>query len=54
LAGADHHDGSWWENWRAWVAKQSGKKVPARQPGSNLAPPLEDAPGSYVKVRSDA
>ena len=53
LAGATHHDGSWWENWLAWVGKQSGKKVPARQPGSNMAPPLEDAPGSYVKVRSD-
>jgi polyhydroxyalkanoate synthase len=25
---------------------------PARQPGDGKLPPLEDAPGSYVKVRA--
>jgi len=35
------------------AAKQSkGKKVAARQPGTVLKP-IEDAPGSYVKVRFD-
>ena len=53
LAGATQHEGSWWPQWGKWIAKQSGPKVKARQPGSEAAPALEDAPGSYVKVRSD-
>jgi len=45
--------GSWWPDWDAWLAKQSKKKkVPARQPGAVLGQ-IEDAPGSYVKVRFD-
>ena len=52
---AEAHEGSWWPHWYRWIAKQSGRKsVAARQPGSEAAPPLEDAPGSYVKVRADA
>ncbi len=52
--GATAHEGSWWPHWYAWVAKQSGRKTSAaRTPGSEAAPALEDAPGSYVKVRSD-
>ncbi len=49
------HDGSWWNNWDEWVGKQMGKdaeQVPARQPGDGKLKALEDAPGSYVKVRS--
>ncbi len=53
FAGATQHEGSWWPQWGEWVAKHSGRKVKARQPGSKDAPVLEDAPGSYVKVRSD-
>ncbi|MEM1398621.1 MAG: class I poly(R)-hydroxyalkanoic acid synthase, partial [Pseudomonadota bacterium] len=33
LRAADQHEGSWWPEWRKWVAKQSGKKVAARTPG---------------------
>lgn len=52
--GTTAHEGSWWPHWYAWVAKQSGRKTSAaRTPGSDAAPALEDAPGSYVKVRSD-
>ncbi len=40
--------GSWWVNWKKWAEKYSGKKVPARKIGKSI----EDAPGSYVKVRS--
>jgi polyhydroxyalkanoate synthase len=36
----------------AWLSRRSGKKVPARQPGEGVLAPLEDAPGSYVKVRA--
>jgi polyhydroxyalkanoate synthase len=53
-AGAVAHKGSWWPHWGAWLAKQSGKKVPARDPTNGPLGVIEDAPGSYVKVRSDA
>ena len=53
FAGATQHEGSWWPQWGKWVARHSGRKIKARQPGSKDAPVLEDAPGSYVKVRSD-
>ncbi len=51
VAGASEHKGSWWPDWRAWMAPRSGEQVPARQPGSNAHPPIEDAPGRYVKER---
>ena len=53
LAGARQHDGSWWPDWRSWLKRRAGKQVPAREPGGGVLEPLEDAPGSYVKVRSD-
>ncbi len=53
FAGATQSEGSWWPQWGKWIARQSGSKVKARTPGSKDAPVLEDAPGSYVKVRSD-
>jgi polyhydroxyalkanoate synthase len=48
LAGAVEHPGSWWHDWDAWLSKQSGKKVPAREPKNALV----DAPGTYVLVKS--
>ena len=49
---AKQHEGSWWLDWDAWVKKQSGKKtVPARVPGDGKLPALDDAPGTYVKIR---
>ncbi len=52
LAGAKFHEGSWWPDWGAWLARKAGKKVPARHPGDGKLTPIEDAPGSYVKVRA--
>lgn len=52
LAGAEQHPGSWWPTWDAWLSKLSGSKVKARVPGDGKLKPLEDAPGSYVKVRA--
>jgi polyhydroxyalkanoate synthase len=52
LGSATEHPGSWWPDWDAWLAPQSGPKVPARVPGAGALPALEDAPGSYVKARS--
>ncbi|GAB4177448.1 MAG: class I poly(R)-hydroxyalkanoic acid synthase [Thalassobaculales bacterium] len=51
LEGAEQHDGSWWPDWAQWLAKHGGGKVPARKPGDGKLPVIEDAPGSYVKVR---
>jgi polyhydroxyalkanoate synthase subunit PhaC len=52
LAGAAQHAGSWWPDWMAWLSRHSGPQVPARRPGDGKLAPLEDAPGSYVKVRA--
>ncbi|HEY5965861.1 MAG TPA: class I poly(R)-hydroxyalkanoic acid synthase, partial [Xanthobacteraceae bacterium] len=51
LEGAKHHEGSWWNDWSAWIADFGDGKVPARQPGGGGLSAIEDAPGSYVKVR---
>ncbi|MGE3829775.1 MAG: PHA/PHB synthase family protein [Parvibaculaceae bacterium] len=53
LKGATEHTGSWWPDWYAWVAKYSGEKVKARVPGDGKLKPIEDAPGSYVRVRGE-
>jgi polyhydroxyalkanoate synthase len=51
LAKAKEHPGSWWPDWLDWITKQSPTEVPARVPGDGPLKPIEDAPGSYVKVR---
>jgi len=51
LGGAEQHEGSWWPDWARWLARKSEGKVAARQPGDGDLPVIEDAPGSYVKVR---
>jgi polyhydroxyalkanoate synthase len=48
---ATEHPGSWWPDWIEWIKLQDGATVPAREPGSANYKPIEDAPGSYVKVR---
>jgi len=45
--------GSWWPVWERWVSQYSGGEVPARHPGYGKLKPIEDAPGSYVKVRAE-
>ena len=51
FAGAEEHEGSWWQDWKKWIGRHSGGKVAARKPGSKKHKPTENAPGSYVKVR---
>lgn len=53
LEAATETPGSWWPNWDGWLKKKSGKKIDARDPGATLGV-IEPAPGSYVRVRSDA
>ena len=53
LATATERRGSWWGDWDAWLARFAGGEIaaPARL-GSSKHPPMEDAPGRYVKVRA--
>ncbi|MBT4428032.1 MAG: class I poly(R)-hydroxyalkanoic acid synthase [Rhodospirillaceae bacterium] len=50
-ASAERHEGSWWTDWQRWQSRLAGKKVAAREPGAGKLEIIEDAPGSYVKVR---
>ena len=52
LGAAQQHKGSWWTDWAQWVAQHGGGDAPAREPGAGGLKPIEDAPGSYVRVRS--
>jgi polyhydroxyalkanoate synthase subunit PhaC len=49
--GATEMAGSWWPDWHRWILSSSRTQVPARHPGDGKLKTLEDAPGSYVKVR---
>ena len=49
--GANLIESSWWPVWEKWAAEHSGGSVPAREPGARGVEPIEDAPGSYVRVR---
>jgi polyhydroxyalkanoate synthase len=48
---ATEHEGSWWENWTGWLEPRSGEKVDPPSVGNDNHPPVEDAPGTYVKER---
>jgi polyhydroxyalkanoate synthase len=52
LAKAEEHPGSWWTDWFTWLRGHDEEQVPARDPAKGPLTPIEDAPGSYVKVRS--
>jgi polyhydroxyalkanoate synthase len=54
LDSATEYPGSWWPEWAAFLQENGGKpvKAPAKL-GSRDYPPIEVAPGRYVKVRAD-
>ena len=54
FAGAAARQGSWWPVWDEWVTAFASDRIPARQPGDGGLTVIEDAPGSYARVRSDA
>ena len=39
----------WWEDWVAWIGERGGERREPPSLGSDAHPPLEDAPGSYVR-----
>jgi polyhydroxyalkanoate synthase len=52
-ANATLVEGTWWDDWTTWIAKQGGPKVAARATlGSADHPPIAPAPGSYVRTRT--
>jgi len=40
--------GSWWPDWRAWLARRSGRRIKAETVWNDSTPRLEPAPGRYV------
>jgi len=50
MATATEHPGSWWNAWIEWLKPKMGPMQPApKQLGSDRYPPIERAPGRYVK-----
>jgi len=47
-AEAVEHEGSWWEDWTAWLHPQCGPLVAPSPTSTPKYPKLADAPGSYV------
>jgi polyhydroxyalkanoate synthase len=54
FSGATSQKGSWWAVWDSWVTRLDDSRVPARHPGEGNLSVIEDAPGSYVRVRAVA
>jgi polyhydroxyalkanoate synthase len=48
LAQAPQKQGSWWPEWVAWLATQSGEPVDPPAMGAAAYASLGDAPGTYV------
>ncbi|MGH2995735.1 MAG: PHA/PHB synthase family protein [Gaiellaceae bacterium] len=42
-------EGSWWEDWARWANERAGEQREPPALGTETHPPLEDAPGSYVR-----
>ncbi len=53
FATATEAPGSWWPNWAAWLGGHGGGRIAAPQAqGSASHPPIEPAPGRYVKQKA--
>jgi polyhydroxyalkanoate synthase subunit PhaC len=52
LKTATSHEGSWWPDWAEWITARSGDRIAAPQPGDGKLQVLEDAPGTYVRIKS--
>jgi polyhydroxyalkanoate synthase len=47
-----HVEGSWWPQWLSWIQERSGTQRETLIPlGNQNYPPMEAAPGTYVRVR---
>jgi polyhydroxyalkanoate synthase len=54
VAKAKESKGSWWPHWHAWIEEKDNARVEAkkRKPGGGKLKPIEDAPGSFVRVKA--
>ncbi len=53
LEGATSVPGSWWTHWTSWLKTHGGGRIPAPEAAGNAAyPPIEPAPGRYVKDKN--
>ena len=49
---ANHVEGSWWPQWLDWIQQRSGvQRETLTALGNQNYPPMEAAPGTYVRVR---
>jgi polyhydroxyalkanoate synthase len=46
-----NYQGSWWSHWDNWCKIRSGKLIKAIDPKKGKLKAIEDAPGSYVKMK---
>lgn len=54
LEAADEKPGSWWPDWDAWLKRHSSGTIAAPgQPGNAKYQAIEEAPGRYVKQKSN-
>ncbi|OKO86368.1 class I poly(R)-hydroxyalkanoic acid synthase [Bradyrhizobium sp. AS23.2] len=54
LQAAEERPGSWWPDWDAWMKRYSSGTVAAPvRPGNERYQAIEDAPGRYVKQKSN-
>jgi polyhydroxyalkanoate synthase subunit PhaC len=51
VASASEHEGSWWEDWAAWIELRAGERRSPPPLGSQSYPTIAHAPGSYVHTR---
>jgi len=51
LEKAEQHEGTWWVDFTEWLGQHSGEQIDPSQVGSDEYPPIEDAPGTYVKEK---
>lgn len=53
FAQASERPGSWWPDWAQWLSAFAGEQQPApRRAGDARHPPIEPAPGRYVKEKA--
>ena len=49
-SAATENSGSWWKDWNDWLKPLSGNRIAAPEIGSDAYPPIEPAPGRYVRA----